>query len=147
MKKKMLMISTVFVLLLLACFALTHKTIKNDLFTDEFFSDVVEMQAWVSPNYIVAGEQMGPAIDYLQSLELTEVDQHLGNDDGVERAGGPSRLTFRKSDGTEKVFLYTHGAITCTTETGKRTFLVEGDNNLNVGLKEAFDKGVLDSTE
>ena len=144
MKKKLILIWTLVLFILLGYFALTHKTIKNDLFTDEFFSDVIEIKAMVYPNPIVTAEQMEPAIDYLKGLELTEVDQHLGGD-GEDRLGGASLLTFTKSDGTEEVFLYTHGAITCTSETGKRTFLVEEGNNLNVGLKEAFEQGVLNS--
>ena len=146
MKKKLILICTLVLLILLGYFALTHKTSKNELFTDDFFSDVVEIKAMVVPNSVVTAEQMEPAIKYLQSLELAEVDQHLGGDD-EDLLGGASLLTFTKFDGTEEVFLYTHGAITCTTEMGKRTFLVEEGNNLNIGLKEAFDQGVLNSQE
>lgn len=115
---------------------------NNDLFTDEFFSDVVRIRGYGVVS--VAGEEMEPAISYLKSLKLSPTDDHvLTEDKNGAPIFGTECITFYKSDGSELTFA-TNGTVLTRTinseKQKKQSYKAEGVN-LGQGLAEAFDKG------
>lgn len=140
MKNKLTLMSFIFLLILSGCSIQPHKKINNDLFSDIFFSDIIEI-CDLGSNPVTA-EQMEPVIIYLQSLELTESNEHLSNINAEgEQTLGLGLLTFRKYDGTEIVFIRNHEKITCIEGLNTCSFLIE-EGNLNSGLKEAFNQAL-----
>lgn len=113
----------------------------NDLFTDEFFSDVVRIRC-------VAGiaedsEQMAPVIRYLKSLKLKETDKHLSNrNEKGELLYGLNFISFDKADGTEICFMHNHAKLTLMGDSPKSYVLdgaeTDSNINLNLGLQDAF---------
>ncbi|MBE6973997.1 MAG: hypothetical protein E7436_00675 [Ruminococcaceae bacterium] len=116
----------------------------SEVFTDAFFEDVVEISAFGCPG-VVSKEQMGPVVDYFQRLNLVETDSHLSNvNENGELLYGLGFITFQKSDGTTLLFLNNHGKMTLSD--GSLSYLVVGDN-LNSGLREAFERALSDNDE
>lgn len=110
------------------------RTRNNDVFTDEFFADVVEIcDTTIDPP--VTGERMEAVIRYLKGLILTPTQEHLTapSEDGQIHYGGLDYLTFRKADGTEVTVLRSAQELTMS---GERSYIAQGEN-LNAGLKEA----------
>ena len=113
----------------------------NDLFTDEFFSDVVRIRCF--DGIAEGSEQMAPVIRYLKSLKLKETNEHLRttNEKG-EFLYGLSLISFDKADGTEVRFRYNHAKLTLTGDTPKSYVLdgaeTDSNINLNLGLQDAF---------
>lgn len=120
---------------LFGCSEEGNKLEGNNLFTDAFFADVVEIRD--SSCGQVSGEQMKPVILYLNGLTLTATDELLTttNEKG-EQLYGLSTITFVKRDGTEITFLRNH-AIFSNLDAGS---YVADAENLNSGLKEAFNQ-------
>lgn len=115
----------------------------NDLFTDEFFSDVVRIRC----NDGIAGgsEQMAPVIRYLKSLKLKETDKHLSNrNEKGELLYGLNFISFDKADGTEICFMHNHAKLTLMGDSPKSYALdgaeTDSNINLNLGLQDAFAK-------
>ena len=113
-----------------------HNQINNELFTNEFFSDVVEIAAFGAG--VVRGDQMQPVIQYFQSLTLVPSDIHLIPDDTHDGVGA---ISFRKSDGTEIVFNNNHVTMTCITGMDLCSYVL-GSGNLNLGMQEAFTRAI-----
>lgn len=121
----------------------------NDLFTDEFFSDVVRIRC----NDGIAGgsEHMKPVIRYLKSLKLKETNEHLRttNEKG-ELLYGLGCITFDKADGTDVSFLYNNGKFTLTGDSPK-SYVIQDVNfdefNLGLDLHNAFEEGNGTDTE
>ena len=111
---------------------------NNDLFTDSFFSDIVE----IGDTRIgrVSGSQMKPIIRYLKSLTLSETREYFisTKDENGELLLGPSALIFCKSDGTEIQFIKGDTAFSGTDANGEPITYVLKDGNLFEGLQEAF---------
>ena len=118
----------------------------NDLFTDEFFSDVVRIRCVAG---IAEGsEQMAPVIRYLKSLKLKETDDNR-NEKG-ELLYGLGCITFDKADGTDVSFLYNNGKFTLTGDSPKSYVIhaVHFDEfNLGLDLHNAFEEGNGTDTE
>ena len=121
----------------------------NDLFTDEFFSDVVRIRCVAG---IAEGsEQMAPVIRYLKSLKLKETNEHLRttNEKG-ELLYGLGCITFDKADGTDVSFLYNNGKFTLTGNSPK-SYVIQDVNfdefNLGLDLHNAFEEGNGTDTE
>ena len=113
----------------------------NDLFTDEFFSDVVRIRCVAG---IAEGsEQMAPVIRYLKSLKLKETDKHLSNrNEKGELLYGLNFISFDKADGTEICFMHNHAKLTLMRDSPKSYVLdgaeTDSNINLNLGLQDAF---------
>ena len=115
----------------------SDSTEKNELFTDEFFSNVVEIRD--SRIGVISGEQMNAVIQYLKGLHLTKSDANLCtvNENG-EKLSGLDVITFQK-DGSEGItFLRNHSKLTCVSGDSVYSYAVEGHGNLNTGLKSAI---------
>lgn len=111
--------------------------VRYEIFTDEFFADVVEIRD--SSSGVVSGEQMEPVIQYLKGLTLTPTDEHLRTtDEKGDQLYGSDLITFRKSDGTELTVLRNAAKMTGLDAC---SYVAEGEN-LNAGLKEAFDQAL-----
>ncbi len=118
---------------------------NNDLFTDEFFSNVVRIRCMGREP--VTGEEMEPAISYLKSLKLFPTGDHVitVGEDG-EPLFGPGFITFDKSDGSVLTFDTNGVVLTRTVISEKQSYMAEGVDqgqgvNVWLGLEEAFDKG------
>ena len=135
MKKiHLIFLSLIFVLGSFGCAGQEKAPVGNTVFTDEFFSDVVEIKDMACGHLI--GEQMKPVMEYLKGLTLTPTDIRIStvNENG-EVLFGPSVLTFVKSDGTEVVFVRNHAVLSNRAD-GCNYVVAEGEN-LNAGLREA----------
>ena len=113
---------------------------NNELFTDEFFADVVEIRDLYSG--VASGEEMKPAINYLKSLKLVKLDEPLSNtDQNGELLYGLGAISFIKSDGTEIVLLRNH--LTINSPDGKCAYtLADETGNLNDELEEILGPSV-----
>ena len=118
----------------------------NDLFTDEFFSDI-RCVAGIAEG----SEQMAPVIRYLKSLKLKETDKHLSNrNEKGEDMYGLGYIIFYKADGTEVHFLCNNGKFTLTGDSPK-SYVIQDVNfdefNLGLDLHNAFEEGNGTDTE
>lgn len=135
--RKLLSILFAVVLLLnfFGCAAQDKIEAGNNMFTDSFFSDVVE----ICDSHFgqVRGDQMEPIILFLKGLSMTETDEHLSstNENG-EQLYGLDLITFKKSDGSSIVFLRNHAKMS-NVDVG--SYEIDG-GNLDSGLKEAFSQ-------
>ena len=119
--------------LLFGCAAQGKTNAQNDVFTDAFFADVVEIRD--SRYGQVQGEQMAPVISFLKTLRLSPADVPLqAVDDDGEVLYGLDCITFLKRDGSEQSFLHNHATLSSSEGNG---YVVEGEN-LDDGLSEAF---------
>lgn len=135
-KSLMILFALLFLMCAFGCTGQADSSVKNDLFTDEFFSDVVEIRD--SSIGQVSGQQLTPVMQYLKGLTLTATDEHLRTtDENGETLYGPDFITFQKGDGTEICFLRNHATLS-DLDNG-RSYVTEGEN-LNSGLTEAFGK-------
>lgn len=116
--------------------------INNELFTDEFFVDVVEIAAVGAG--VVRGDQMQPVIQYFQSLTLAASDTHLIPQD--DTLNGLGAISFRKSDGTEIIFNNNHAKMTCIEGLELCSYVLES-GNLNLGMQDAFARAMEQKTE
>ena len=102
--KRLIYVVLVIVMLLIVvgCNKKEEIAVNNDIFTDEFFSDVVEIKGYPYSEESVTGKQMDPVIAFFKSLTLKDTDIYLSNtnEDG-EQLYGLFSFTFVKSDGTE----------------------------------------------
>lgn len=137
-KNTVILLTIVLLFSFLGCTAQENGPVQNDLFTDAFFADVVEICD--SRTGVVSGDQMEPVIQYLKGLTLTATSEHLSttNENGEELAGLDA-ITFKKGDGTEIVFLRNHMTMSCVSRSDVCSYVTDGEN-LNSGLKEAFDQ-------
>ena len=120
----------------LGCAGQASGTVKNELFTEAFFTDVVKItDTRFGP---AVGGEMGPILQYLKGLTLTATDEHLSaTDDNGDQLWGQDAITFTKKDGTEIVFLRNHLTISCVSGSDISSYVIV-NGNLNDGLKEAF---------
>ncbi len=102
---KKIIIFMLSILLMIVCLGCENKqesVVNNDVFTDEFFSDVVEIKGFPYSEENVTGKQMDPVIAFFKSLTLKDTDIHLTNtNEEGEDLYGLFSFTFVKSDGTE----------------------------------------------
>lgn len=142
MKMSCFFLAFVLLLSLFGCAAQENNLEGNNMFTDEFFSDIVEIRD--SRCGQVSGEQMEPVILYLKGLTLTETDEHLmATNENGEQLYGLDLITFIKSNGTEITFLRNHAALSSLDAC---RYVIEGEN-LNSGLEEAFSQALNHSGE
>ena len=144
--KRLLIVLLFAIALFLSCAFITERseTVKNNVFTDELFDDVVEISD--SRFGQVSGKQMESIISFLKGMSLTAMDETLKfYDENGELLYGLDYLTLKKSDGTEIVFFRNHKAIS-NPDIG--SYEVEGEN-LNSGLEKAFIQAekYIDNTE
>lgn len=135
MKMSCFFLAVVLLLSLFGCGAQENNLEGNNMFTDVFFSDVVEIRD--SRCGQVSGEQMEPVIQYLKGLTLTVTDEHLmATNENGEQLYGLDLITFIKSNGTEITFLRNH---TTLSSLDACSYVIEGEN-LNQELEEAFNQ-------
>lgn len=116
--------------------------INNELFTDAFFADVVEIAAYGAG--VVRGDQLQPVIQYFKGLTLISSDTHLIPED--DTLTGLGAISFRKSDGTEIVFNNNHAKMTCIEGLELCSYVLES-GNLNLGMQDAFARAMEQKTE
>ena len=139
-------VSVILLVLILAstsfgCAAQENKK-KNDVFTDAFFLNVVEIRD--SRYGQVSLEQMEPVISFLKVLKLSPTDEHLRSENETgDPLYGVDYISFIKSDGSEIVFARNHA--TMSSSEGY-SYVVEGEN-LNEGLETAFKEAFNYSSE
>lgn len=134
LKIGLIVVLTVF--LIYGLYSLFGRPVGNDLFTDEFFADVVEICD--SRAGVVSGDDMKPVIAYLKGLKLTTTTEHLRTiNEAGEELYGLDAITFRKSDGTEIMFLRNHLKMSCASGSDTYSYVLES-GNLNEELIEAF---------
>ncbi len=112
---------------------------NNELFTDEFFEDIVEI--YTVRHGIVSGEQMKPIIECLKELKLKKTDELLKTEDeDGDPIIGNLGISFKKADGTE-IFMEHNGAKINGAD-GYAYEMINSDENNNIGtlLEEAFNK-------
>lgn len=130
------LIVALIVFLIYGLYILFGNTFKNDVFTDKFFNDVVEICD--SRAGVVSGDNIKPVIAYLKGLKLTANTEHLRTvNEAGEELYGLDAITFRKSDGTEIMFLRNHLKMSCVSGSNVCSYVLES-GNLNEGLIEAF---------
>ncbi len=96
------MLSILLMIVCLGCENKQESVVNNDVFTDEFFSDVVEIKGYPYSEESVTGKQMDPVISFFKSLTLKDTDIYLSNtNEDSEQLYGLFSFTFVKSDGTE----------------------------------------------
>lgn len=112
---------------------------KNDVFTDAFFSDVVEI---CDSRYgQVSGDKMELIISFMKELKLSPTDEHLRSEnENGEQLYGVDCIRFIKSDGSEILFLRNHETISSSEG---HSYVVEGEN-LNDGLEAIFSQALSD---
>ncbi|MCD7860189.1 MAG: hypothetical protein LUH51_08580 [Firmicutes bacterium] len=115
---------------------------NNSLFTDSFCGDVVQIACL--PCGVVSGEQVGPVLEYLQSLTLTKTDEHLHttSEDG-QQLYGLFFISFRKSNGYEASLMMNTLKLTSTSsmEDVEKFSYVAVEEFIS-GLQEAFEQGL-----
>ena len=139
-----LLLSAVLVFGLVGC-----KPKGNDIFTDEFFEGVVQMDCVYLG--LVREEQMKPVITYLKEVRLVRSDEEpLTNiDENGDLTMGLCPLFFCKSDGSE-IGLFFNGRILNSPDGSVYELADEDADTLNTALGRAFREGMaipLDSEE
>lgn len=135
------LICSILILLLalsvMGCGIKQKQSVKNEVFTDEFFEGVNQMTLLVMAGP-VTGEEMEPVIAHLKSLTLTPTETRLTNigENGEVLIGGPLHLVLEYDSGEQKYALVSTGIITFS---GGGSYVVE-DENFYRGLLEAFGK-------
>ncbi|MCD7860191.1 MAG: hypothetical protein LUH51_08590 [Firmicutes bacterium] len=136
-------ILTIFLAVVLAfgcfgCSAEEPEQSNNSLFTDSFCEDVVLIAFW--PGGEVSGEQVGPVLEYLKSLTLTETDEHISY--SWDEIGGCS-ISLRKSNGYEATFIIGDQEFTSwSSMVHAETVSYVADEDFLPGLQEAFEQGL-----
>ncbi len=110
---------------------------QNELFTDSFFEDVVEIKDSCCGRLV--GEQITPMIRYLKSVSLSPTDIVLSsvNEKG-EQLYGLFILTFVKRDGTEVAFLHNTRTLTNVDEANLGSWVTPEDVNFTLGMQDVF---------
>lgn len=139
--KKISIICLALALVLMAFGCSTQKpTVEhNDLFTDDFFKDVVEIRDSTCGQ--VSGDQMESVIAALKALNLATTEEHLQTEKDGETLYGLSAITFVKSDGTELLFTRNHATL---TDANSVRYTVTNGENLNEVLDSAFQTALGD---
>ena len=128
-------------ILLVCAFFLTLVGCKsnNELFTDEFFEDIVEI--YTVRHGIVSGEQMKPIIECLKELKLKKTNELLKTEDeDGDPLIGNLGISFKKADGSD-IFME-HNGVKIYGHDGYAYEMINSDENNNIGtlLEEAFNK-------
>lgn len=132
----------VLVLSLLGCKAQDKSVEGNELFTDAFFSDVVEIRDTCCG--VVSAEQMEPVVQYLKGLTLTPSDTYLITvDENGETLDGCEAITFVKSNGEKVEFTRNHAKISILNVCS----YVAEDENLYFGLEKAYNQALNKNTD
>ncbi len=110
---------------------------QNELFTDDFFEDVVEIKDSCCGRLV--GEQITPMIRYLKSLSLSPTDIVLsGVNEKGEQLYGLFGLTFVKRDGTEVEFLHNTRTLTNVDEANLGSWVTPEGVNFTLGMQDVF---------
>lgn len=110
---------------------------NNELFTDEFFEDVVSIDYFGLGS--VSGKQMEPVIKYLKGLKLTETDERIRiPDENGDNLYGIYAISFSKDDGAEIHLLCNSAKINGLDNDAYS--LADENEDFIAGLKEAFNK-------
>ena len=127
------LLAIILVLCVIGCTKQEKSVENNKVFTDAFFSEVVEIRD--SRFGVVSAEQIAPVAQYLKGLELTASDTYLTtvNENG-EILNGCDVITFLKRNGEQVIFLRNHAKFSILDVC---SYVVEGEN-LNIGLGNAF---------
>ncbi len=133
------MLVIVMLLIVVGCNKKEETVVNNDVFTDEFFSDVVEIEGFPYSEESVTGNQMDPVIAFFKSLTLKDTDIHLSNtNEEGEDLYGLFSFTFVKSDGTEITVLTNDQVI---SDIDGKSYEISSEN-FHDGLVQAFTDGL-----
>lgn len=132
------LLAIILVLSVLGCTKQKNSSENNTVFTDAFFSDVVEIRD--TRFGVVSAEQMEPVVQYLKGLTLTASDTYLTTvDENGEQLFGCDAITFLKSNGDEVIYLRNHAKFSILDVC---SYVVTEGENLNIGLKNAYNQGL-----
>ncbi len=133
------MLSILLMIVCLGCENKQESVVNNDVFTDEFFSDVVEIKGYPYSEESVTGKQMDPVISFFKSLTLKDTDIHLTttNEEGEDLYGLFS-FTFVKSDGSEITVITNDQVI---SDIDGKSYEITSEN-FHDGLVQAFTDGL-----
>ena len=101
MKRSMAIVLAILCILQMAgCGGKNSDPVNNEVFTDAFFADVVQIRYFLEDK--ITGEQMKPVIRYLKSLHLVHSDEELPEKKEPGTYGGWDLvyMEFTKADGT-----------------------------------------------
>lgn len=129
-----LLLAAILALCMPGCAKQKKSAENNNVFTNAFFSDVVEIRD--TRFGVVSAEQMEPVVQYLKGLTLTASDTYLTTvDENGEQLDGGDLITFLKSNGEEVVYLRNHAKFSILDVC---SYVVSEGENLNIGLGNAF---------
>ena len=134
-----ILLSIVVLLNIASCTKKEEAVVNNEVFTDKFFSNVVEIKAFPYSEESVKGKQMDVVIKFFKSLTLKDSDIHLSstNEDG-ETIYGLFGFTFVMSDGTEITVLTNDQII---SDINGKSYEITSEN-FHDGLVRAFAEGL-----
>ncbi len=134
-----LVLTIVIVLSVVSCSKNNKTAMNNDVFTDDFFSEVVEIKGYPYSEESVTGKQMDPVFAFFKSLSLKDSDIHLSstNDEGEDLIG-LFWFTFVKSDGTEITVLTNDQVI---SDIDGKSYEITSEN-FHDNLVQAFADGL-----
>ena len=132
------LLAAILVLCMPGCAKQKKSAENNNVFTDAFFSDVVEIRD--TRFGVVSAEQMEPVVQYLKGLTLTASDTYLTtvDEDGEILYGGDA-ITFLKSNGEQVIFLRNHAKFSIFNVC---SYVVSDGENINIGLKNAYSQAI-----
>ncbi len=137
-----LLLVAILALCLLGCAKQKPSAENNDVFTNAFFSDVVEIRDTCCG--VVSAEQMEPVVQYLKGLTLTPSDTYLITvDENGETLDGCEAITFVKSNGEKVEYTRNHAKISILNVCS----YVAEDENLYLGLEKAYDQALNKNTD
>ncbi len=122
----------------LGCTKQKNSDENNNVFTDAFFSEVIEIRD--SRFGVVSAEQIAPVAQYLKGLELTASDTYLTtvNENG-EILDGCDVITFLKRNGEKVIYLRNHAKFSIFNVC---SYVVSDGENINIGLKNAYSQAI-----
>ena len=138
-----LLLAAILVLFMPGCAKQKISTENNNVFTDAFFSDVVEIRDTCFG--VVSAEQMEPVVQYLKGLTLTASDTYLMtvDENGEELIGGDA-ITFLKSNGEEVEYLRNHAKFSILDVC---SYVVAEGENIYIGLENAYNQALNKSAD
>ena len=139
-------LSVLFLLSLFGCSLKSGDPVNNEVFTDEFFEDVVEIRFGLI-NEPLTGEQLAAVARYLKSLHLTHSEEEIPEEKKSGTYGGVTivHMEFVKQDGTSLMIRMTQWAMSglpggSYEVTNAAEAIERGDKNLLRSIWEACGK-------
>lgn len=98
-----IVLAAVLLLNICGCSQKSGDPVNNDVFTDEFFQDVVEFRLGIGDGPIT-GQQLAAVVRYFKSLHLTPSEEEVPEVKKTYGGWDIVYMEFTKSDGTSLMF-------------------------------------------